>query len=46
MAHQKQKQSTGSWKKNRDRHQQTNPKGPRTKPKNKIVGDKKSRKSK
>ena len=28
MAHNKKKQSTWSWKKNRDKHQTKNPKGP------------------
>lgn len=32
MAHDKKKQSTGSWKGNRDKHQQSKPHGPGQKP--------------
>ena len=37
MAHDRPKQSKGAWKGNKDRHQKTNPKGPRP-AKNQGVG--------
>ena len=47
MAHDKKKQSTGSWKGKRDKHQMKKTKGPDPeRGKNKIVGEKKKGKDK
>ena len=47
MAHQRKKQSTGSWKNHRDKHEKPQPKGPNPeRGSTKIVGNKKAKKDK